>query len=178
MPRRDDIRMTRDEIRAYLREGHTMTLVTNGAKGHPHAVAMFYALDDDLTIRFATHAASQKIRNIERDPRVTLLVESGTAYGELRGVMIEGEARLETDLERTIATMIEANSRTGSPLPDPEQVPEDVKRRMTARRVLVCVEPLRFVSWDHRKLPSGKLPGGRNPGAKPSSSPSTRPRLQ
>ena len=178
MPRRDDIRMTREEIRAYLREGHSMTLVTNGAKGFPHAVAMFYALDDDLTIRLATHGASQKIRNIERDPRVTLLVESGTAYGELRGVMIEGEARIETDVERMIATMIEANSRTGSPLPDPEQIPDDVKRRMTARRVLVCVEPLRFVSWDHRKLPSGKSPGGRIPGDKPSSATSARAGLQ
>ena len=45
MPRKDDIRMTDEEIRAYLQEGHTVTLVTNGPKGFPHAVAMFYALD-------------------------------------------------------------------------------------------------------------------------------------
>jgi PPOX class probable F420-dependent enzyme len=150
--------MTREEIRAYLREGHTMTLVTNGRTGFPHAVAMFYALDDDLTIRFASYAASQKVKNIERDPRVTLLVESGTAYGELRGVMIEGVARIDTDLEQTVATMIEANSGTGSPLPDIDQIPDDVKRRMAGKRVLICVEPQRFVSWDHGKIPSGRLP--------------------
>jgi hypothetical protein len=72
--------------------------------------------------------------------------------------MIEGLARIETDLERTVATMIEANARTGSPLPDIEQIPLDVKERMAGKRVLVCVEPTRFVSWDHGKLPSSKTP--------------------
>jgi len=162
MPRKDDIRMTKDEIHDYLAEGHTMTLVTNGANGFPHAVAMFYALDPtlghELTIRFATYASSQKVKNIERDPKVTLLVETGTAYSELRGVMIQGRARIENDIERIVATMIEANAGTGSPLPDIELIPNDVKVRMAGKRVLVCVEPLRFVSWDHGKLPSSKTP--------------------
>ena len=158
MPRKDDIRMSKDEIRDYLREGHTMTLVTNGARGFPHAVAMFYSLDEDLTVRFATYGSSQKVKNIERDPKVTLLVETGTAYSELRGVMIEGRARIETDLERTVETMLEANAGTGSPMPDIEQIPHDVKVRMAGKRVLVCIEPQRFVSWDHGKLPSSKTP--------------------
>ena len=158
MPRKDDIRMTKDEVRDYLHQGRSMTLVTNGPQGFPHAIAMFYAIDEDLTIRFATYGSSQKVKNIERDPKVTLLVETGTAYSELRGVMIEGKARIETDLERTVATMIEANAGTGSPLPDIDQIPRDVKVRMAGKRVLVCVEPIRFISWDHGKLPSGKTP--------------------
>ncbi len=160
MPRKDDIRMTQEEIRAYLREGHTMTLVTNGPKGFPHAVAMFYALDDDLTVKFATYASSQKVRNAERDPKVTLLVETGTAYSELQGVMIEGEATITTDLDETVATMVEANAVTGSPLPDVDAIPEDVKIKMAGKRVLMKVKPLRFVSWDHGKLPSSKTPDG------------------
>ncbi len=160
MPRKDDIRMTQDEIRGYLREGHTMTLVTNGPHGYPHAVAMFYALDDDLTVKFATYASSQKVKNIERDPKVSLLVETGTAYSELRGVMIEGEAEVTRDLDETVATMVEANAVTGSPLPDVDQIPEDVKIRMAGKRVLVKVKPKRFVSWDHGKLPSSKTPDG------------------
>jgi PPOX class probable F420-dependent enzyme len=160
MPRGDDIRMTTDEIERYLREKHTMTLVTNGARGHPHAVAMFYDIDDDGTIRFATYAVSQKVKNIERDPRVTLLVESGRAYDELRGVMIEGRASLSTDLDRTVATMIKATATTGSALPDLAAIPEDVKKKMAGKRVLVSVEPERFVSWDHAKLPRSKTPQG------------------
>ena len=158
MPRKDDIEMSPDEIRSYLRGGHTMTLATNGPRGFPHAVAMFFAIDDDLTIRFATYTSSQKIKNIERNPKVTLLVETGTAYGELKGVMIEGHAHLTTDLERTVATMIEANAVTGSPLPDLDKIPEAIKRQMAGKRVLVTVKPERFVSWDHAKLPSNKTP--------------------
>jgi PPOX class probable F420-dependent enzyme len=160
MPRKDDIRMSPDEIRSYLREGHTMTFVTNGPHGYPHAVAMFFVIDDDLTIRFATYASSQKVKNIERDPKVTLLVETGTAYSELRGVMLEGKAEITTDLERTVATMVEANAVTGSPLPDLEQIPHDVKRKMAGKRVLVSIKPTRFVSWDHGKLPGSKTPDG------------------
>ncbi len=160
MPHKDDIRMTEEEIRAYLREGHTMTLVTNGRNGFPHAVAMFYALDEDLTVKFATYASSQKVKNAERDPKVTLLVETGTAYSELRGVMIEGEAEITMDLNETVTTMISANAATGSPLPDIDQIPEDVKVKMAGRRVLLKVRPKRFVSWDHGKLPSSRTPEG------------------
>jgi PPOX class probable F420-dependent enzyme len=158
MPRRDDIAMTEDQIRDYLREGHTMTLVTNGHRGYPHAVAMFYAMDDDLSIHFATYANSQKVKNIERDPRVTLLVESGTAYSELQGVMIEGLAIISTNTDRIVATMVEANAVTGSPLPDIETIPDDVKQRMAGKRVLVSVKPEHLISWDHGKLPSSKTP--------------------
>jgi len=160
MPRKDDIQMSPDEIRDYLREGHTMTLVTNGPHGYPHAVAMFFGIDDDLTIRFATYGSSQKVKNIERDPKVTLLVETGTAYSELRGVMLEGDAEITTDLEQTVETMVEANAVTGSPLPDLELIPHDVKVKMAGKRVLVSVKPTRFVSWDHGKLPSNKTPDG------------------
>jgi PPOX class probable F420-dependent enzyme len=152
--------MSETEIRAYLQEGHTMTLVTNGPKGYPHAVAMFYAMDDDLTIKFASYASSQKVKNTERDSRVTLMVESGEKYSELRGVMIEGDAIITTDLDETVSTMVEANADTGSPLPDVSQIPEDVKIKMAGKRVLIKVKPRRFVSWDHGKLPSSKTPDG------------------
>jgi len=158
MPRKDDIAMSEAEIEQYLREGHTMTLVTNGHRGFPHAVAMFYALGDDLTVYFATYASSQKVKNIERDPRVTLLVETGTAYSELCGVMIEGRASISTNTERIVATMVEANAVTGSPLPDVAAIPDDVKQRMAGKRVLLSVSPERLVSWDHGKLPSSKTP--------------------
>ena len=89
---------------------------------------------------------------------MTLLVETGSAYDELRGVMIEGRAEIEKDLDRTLATMIEANAVGGNPLPDLSRIPSEVKRRMAGKRVLVSVHPERFVSWDHGKLPSDKTP--------------------
>ena len=163
MPRKDDIRMTDAEIRAYLQEGHTVTLVTNGRNGYPHAVAMFYALelgDDGVVIKFATYASSQKVKNAQKDPRCTLLIETGQAYSELRGLMMKGETEIVTDLDETVTTMVEANARTGSPLPDVSLIPEDVKAKMAGKRVLMKIRPTRFISWDHGKLPSSKTPDG------------------
>lgn len=158
MPRPDQIQMNDDEIRAYLKHGHTIILVSNGRKGYPHAVPMFYGIDDDLTIRFATYGASQKVKNIERDNRVTLLVESGSAYDELAGVMIEGEAEIANDLDATVDTMIEAMGKTENALPPAAELPEEVKKQMAGKRVLIRVRPKRFLSWDHGKLPSSKTP--------------------
>lgn len=166
MHHRYDIRLSPDEIRSYLNEKRNITLVTNGPNGFPHAVAMFYALggtpERDPTILFTTYAASQKARNIERDPRVTLLIESGRAYSELRGLMIQGLASISHQTEQIVATMIEANADTGSPLPDIDLIPDDVKQRMAGKRVLITIRPQRFVSWDHGKLPSGKTPEALN----------------
>ncbi|MEM9176953.1 MAG: pyridoxamine 5'-phosphate oxidase family protein [Myxococcota bacterium] len=153
--------MTDEEIRAYLQEGHTLTLVTNGPRGFPHAVAMFYALDltdDEIVIKFATYASSQKVKNAQKDPRCTLLIETGHVYSELRGLMMEGELEILTDLDETVRTMVEANARTGSPLPDVDLIPEDVKMKMAGKRVLMKIRPSRFVSWDHGKLPGSKTP--------------------
>ena len=68
--------------------------------------------------------------------------------------------KITTNLDETVATMVEANAGTGSPLPDVSQIPEDVKLKMAGKRVLMKVTPRRFVSWDHGKLPSNKTPDG------------------
>lgn len=157
---RDDITMSESEVRALLEEGGSMTLSSNGPRGFPHAIAMFYALDEDGTVRMAAYESSQKIRNIERDPKVALLVERGHAYDELRGVMIEGVAELSRDLDATVKTMIEATAASGSPLPDLAAIPDAVKQKMAGKRMLIRVRPQRVVSWDHGKLPKSKTPSG------------------
>ncbi len=158
MSRRDEIRMTDDEIREFLVDGHTIIITTNGPRGFPHAMPMFYGIDDDLTVRIATYESSQKVKNIERDPRVTLLVETGSAYDELRGVMIYGEAELSKDLNATVRTMIEAMDATANELPDVSQLPDAVKQGMAGKRVLIRIKPQRFISWDHGKLPKNETP--------------------
>lgn len=160
MSRRDQIRMTDDEIREFLLNGHTIIIATNGPRGFPHAMPMFYGIDDDLTVRIATYESSQKVKNIERDARVTLLIETGSAYDELRGVMMYGEAEISKDLDATVETMIEAMDATQNEMPEVSQIPEAVKRGMAGKRVLLRIRPQRFVSWDHGKLPKAETPAG------------------
>lgn len=159
MSMREQIRLSDKEIRAFLLTARAMTLVTNGHRGYPHAIAMWFGLDDDLTVRMSTYGSSQKVKNIERDPKVTLLVESGIDYAELRGVMIEGRAEIiRGDLEATVETMVEANARVGIELPPAATLPPAEKQKMAGKRVLLRITPERFVSWDHGKLPRAQTP--------------------
>ena len=84
--------MTADEIAALLAAARKMQLATINRDGTPHLVTMFYALRDGR-IAFWTYRASQKARNLARDPRLTCLVEDGEDYFELRGVQVNGVAR-------------------------------------------------------------------------------------
>ncbi|HAT43902.1 MAG TPA: pyridoxamine 5'-phosphate oxidase, partial [Ktedonobacter sp.] len=72
MSRRDQIRMTDAEIRAFLTEQLTLQVATIDHDGYPHLVAMWYVIIND-EIAFWTYARSQKAVNLRRDPRLTCL---------------------------------------------------------------------------------------------------------
>ena len=145
--------MSDAEVRAYLNAAKTITITSNGVGGYPHPMPMWFALDDDGSVRMSTFRASQKVKNIQRDPRVSLLVESGTEYAELRGVLIYGHAEVIEDLDTIKRTLVEASTRGGPPLD------EDARKKMMAvmtktaeKRVCIRIAPERIVSWDHSKL--------------------------
>ena len=148
MSRRDLIRMNDEEIRAFLEEQRTLQVATIDHDGWPHLIAMWYVLIHDQVV-FWTYAKSQKIANLRRDDRLTCLVETGERYDELRGVQIKGRALLNDDGETVKRVAEVIYSRYVSPL-------NDATRQMIAaqapKRVLVFVEPVEIVSWDHRKL--------------------------
>ena len=91
--RRSDITMTAAEVDAFLDEQRVLNVATIGATGHPHLVAMWYAVRDGEVV-FWTFGKSQKVVNLRRDPKMTGLVEAGETYNELRGVELVGTARL------------------------------------------------------------------------------------
>jgi nitroimidazol reductase NimA-like FMN-containing flavoprotein (pyridoxamine 5'-phosphate oxidase superfamily) len=149
--RRTLIRMSPEEERAYLAARSRVIVVTNGPGGMPHPVPMNYGLDPEGRIVITAFRKSQKIRNLERDPRATLLVESGDTYAELKAVMAWCNAEIVTDPDRVAPLMAHvraeaalAGSLTGGMS---AQV-----RASLAKRAVVLFSPLRTVSWDHAKL--------------------------
>jgi PPOX class probable F420-dependent enzyme len=149
MSRRERIRMSEDEIHAFLDEQRTMAVATIGRDGFAHVVAMWYVFVDGK-LAFWTYAKSQKAVNLRRDPKVTCLVEAGEAYGELRGVQIKGHATLMDDpaeLLRLGETIWERY--TGGPL---DEAMRQMVAAQTRKRVGVIVEPVEVTTWDHRKL--------------------------
>ena len=151
MSRRDLIRMTGEEIRAFLEEQRTLQVATIDHDGWPHLVAMWYALINNQVV-FWTYAKSQKAINLRRDDRLTCLVETGERYDELRGVQIKGRAIISDDRE-TVQRIGEAIwERYTGPLNDTTR---QMVTAQAAKRVVISVKPVEIVSWDHRKLGGG-----------------------
>ncbi len=148
MNRRDLIRMTDEEIHAFLEEQRTLQVATIDHDGFPHLVAMWYTLIDN-ELAFWTYTKSQKAVNLRRDPRLTCLVEAGERYDELRGVQIKGQAVLKDDRE-TVQRLGEAIwERYTGPL---NEHTRPMVEAQAAKREAIVVKPLEIVSWDHRKL--------------------------
>jgi PPOX class probable F420-dependent enzyme len=147
--RRDQIMMTPGEIEAFLDAERTLQVASINGDGTPHLVAMWYARHNGA-IAFWTYAKSQKVVNVRRDARLTVMVESGDKYEELKGVTIYGHARVIEDLDEVFAFGDKVYERYWGPI-DNDLVREGV-RAMGRKRVLIVVEPDRTVSWDHSKL--------------------------
>jgi PPOX class probable F420-dependent enzyme len=147
--RRDLIRMSAEELQGFLDEQRIVTLATVGPRGWPHLMPLWYVVRGDGLWAW-TYAKSQKVRNLERDPRCTLQVETGEAYEELRGAMFEAEAIVHRELETVAALGTEIAVRYGGG--DLTAEVEASMRAQAAKRVGLSFRVERTVTWDHRKL--------------------------
>ncbi|MDT3445565.1 MULTISPECIES: pyridoxamine 5'-phosphate oxidase family protein [unclassified Pseudofrankia] len=154
--RRSQVEMTAEEISAYVATRRTATLVSLGPAGHPHAVAMWFAVLDGV-LWFETKAKAQKALNIRRDPRVTVLMEDGLTYDTLRGVSMEGRAEIVDDPEALWAVGVNVWERYNGPYSD-EAKP--LVEFMLHKRIAVRFDVQRTRSWDHRKLGMSPIPLG------------------
>jgi PPOX class probable F420-dependent enzyme len=141
---RDRIRMDPDALARFLEEERTMTCATLGPRGLPHLMPLWYVLRDGEPWAW-TYAASQKVRNLERDPRATLQVEAGERYDELRGAMLETDVTIHRDLETVLAVGLEIGRRYRM-----DEAGLRTVRTQAPKRVALQFTPRRTVSWDHR----------------------------
>jgi hypothetical protein len=164
--RREQIKMSKQEADSFLAEERTVTCATVGPRGWPHLMPLWYVLREPGAagepasgprLWAWTYAASQKVRNLERDPRTTLIVEAGELYQQLRGVMLECETVVHRDQEVVSALGREIFERYASPRGEPAmgELPAEVTAmvdRQAAKRVGLEFVELRRTSWDHGKL--------------------------
>ncbi len=149
MSRRDQIKMSDDEVAAFLDEQRTVICATNGRDGWPHLMPLWYVVREGRLWSW-TYAKSQKTRNLERDPHATAQVEAGVQYDQLRGVMFRCDVAIHRATEDVHALGLEIFARyTGGELGD--DVHAMVEQQAPKRVALEFVERSR-VTWDHRKL--------------------------
>jgi PPOX class probable F420-dependent enzyme len=149
--RRELIVMTEAEVGAYLDEQRVLNVATNGPSGHPHVVAMWFAMVDGRP-SFWTFGKSQKVVNLRRDPRITGLIESGDSYNELKGVELVGTARIVEDPDGILAIgrAVAAKYQGAEAAASPEVLA--FLEAQARKRVGVVLDVERTVSWDHTKL--------------------------
>jgi PPOX class probable F420-dependent enzyme len=145
--RRDAIKMTPEEVDAFLAEQKTVTCATNGLHGFPHLMPLWYVLRDGRIWAW-TYAKSQKVRNLERDPRATLQVETGIEYAELRGVMLRCDVEIHRDVEVVTDFAMELVERYAGGA----EGTRDAFAQQAPKRVALEFAERDRVTWDHRKL--------------------------
>ena len=155
---RKDITMTQDEVQQFLSSNTVLEVATLGADGWPHLAPMWYVMDGDRVV-FRSFTKSQKIVNLQRNPNLTVLVETGDDYSQLQGVMIKGTARLVVDPGYVLSIYGGLAAKYPMINDQPmELAPEALEAafgRFAAKNTAVVVEPTRVITWDHTKLGGG-----------------------
>jgi nitroimidazol reductase NimA-like FMN-containing flavoprotein (pyridoxamine 5'-phosphate oxidase superfamily) len=150
--RRESIEFTQAEVREYAASEKTLIIVSNGKDGFPHPMPMWFYADDEGCFYCTTFSKSQKVRNFQRDPRATLMIESGEEYAALKGLVIYARTEILDSPEDVVDTLVKINTRGADP--DPEQLEKltQAVSKTAEKRVALKFIPERYVSWDHSKL--------------------------
>ncbi len=150
---RDAVKLSDDEVQSLLSQNLKVQVASNGHDGMPHLTTLFYIVRDGK-IAFWTYARSQKIRNLERDPRVTALVEDGVDYFELRGVAIRGKAEIVRDYDSIYSIGSEVATRmvAAESFEALGDFGRETVEKQAHKRVAVIIHPEHVATWDHRKM--------------------------
>jgi len=149
--RRDLIRMTDDEMESFIEEQKSLQVACHDQDGSIHLSTLWFAVVDGR-LAFGTYTRSQKILNLQRNDRITLLLEDGLTYETLRGAMIKGRAVLHgaenVEEVNRVARAVMIRNQMGVP----EEHLDAAAAVWAAKRTVVIVEPETTISWDHTKL--------------------------
>jgi len=136
--------MSREEADAFLdAKPGWIALTTLGPDGFPHTVPLgYFRMGDEVCL--GTMEGTRKVRNVDREPRVSLMLETGQAGRELKGLLIQGEAEVVREPGEMLRLKREAARQRGVP---EDQMPD----RVMDDAVFIRVRRVREISWDYGK---------------------------
>ena len=118
-----------------------IVLTTIAPDGYPHSVPLGYFRDGDhIYCGCVDHTT--KIRNIEQNPKVSLVIESGSTMSDIKGAMIQGTAIVRRDPASVLEIMRKAAAARGVAQADLPTEP-----RPGSAYIDVAIE--RRISWDY-----------------------------
>jgi PPOX class probable F420-dependent enzyme len=149
--RRDQIKLSVAEQRELIDSERVAVVASFGPRGWPHLMPLWY-VPREGEVWIYTYAKSQKVRNLERDPRATVMIETGHEYAELRGVMIEAEAEIKREIDEVFPLAEQLTLRYADGIDSLQGDAREALRAQAAKRVAIRFAPVRTATWDHRKL--------------------------
>lgn len=138
MPRK----LTDDEVAAYLdsRPGWAV-LSTIDEDGFPHSVPLgYFRLGRDVVM--GVRDGTRKIANVERNPNVSVLLEDGSSMADIRGVMLQGKARVVREADEALQLAREGARARGVPESEWPTAPRP-------GAAYIRMTPVRTLSWDY-----------------------------
>ncbi|MBB4687468.1 pyridoxamine 5'-phosphate oxidase family protein [Amycolatopsis jiangsuensis] len=153
MSRRDQIRMTPDEVQAFFAAQKVINVASIGPDNRPHLAPLWYYPHEGGVATW-TYGSSQKAKNLRRLPEATVLIESGDSYEQLRGVSFEAAVEFVEDTEQVTRMGIALMQRYAGAAPD-DPAPAELQAFIAGqapKRVGLIMRPTKIASWDHRKL--------------------------
>lgn len=148
---RKSITLNEDEVWAFIAQQRDMHVATINRDGTPHLTTNWFAFPRERQIAFNSYEGSQKVVNLRRDPRITLLFADGETYGELRGVSIKGRVRFTDDSAENLK-VLQAIYERNKAFTEPRITGDATPEKRSGKRTCMIVEVERVISWDHRKL--------------------------
>ena len=152
MSLRDEIKMSKEEMTIFLQNQVSLQIGTINKDGSPHLATMWYFYDGESFI-FHTYTKSQKILNLKRDSRISVLAEAGSEYSDLQGVIAYGGTEIINgkDNQEEVIRYMELVGNKYIKGEDSAQYFEGMKLQ-SPKRSVVIVKPSRFIPWDHTKI--------------------------
>ena len=142
------IAMTPAEVDAFLAEERTCRVSTVGADGAPHTSALWFVWDGSA-FWLNSIVKSQRWTDLSRDPRVSVIIDTGHGFGELRGVELIGKVAVVGEAPRT------GDAANTELLAEPERLFGEKygngKFHIDGRHAWLKLVPEKVVSWDFRK---------------------------
>lgn len=143
------IAMTKDELDAFLRSERTARVATMSPDG-PHNTPLWFWWDGEAIWLYSL-TRSQRWADVQRDPRVAIVVDAGVEYLELQGVEITGRAEFVGEAPRTgeepIEELAALEKEFAAKYFNIDFMPYD------GRHAWFKVVPTKINSWDFRKIP-------------------------
>ena len=145
-----DLALTQDERDEILAAEWNMRISTTSPSGRINATPLWFVWHGGAVWAFCR---GQKVENLRRDPRCTVLVDRAERFRELQGIMIQGEARILEDeaAEAADPDLAEVRAVYGRKYAGGHGEPSASARGRNWR--WVTITPTHVVTWDNTKLP-------------------------